>query len=243
MVIISDYIRRDYDNLGDHSVTVYYNIIDENAKMFLIQDGDLLEKFDNNILGRAKKNISNFIMVYIRPIERNLEYTPWEEESYTAHIDRFCGGADKYLDTLDNEIIPRIIKDLGMKIKEDNIYLAGASLGGLLSAYGLYEYPEIGGAIMVSPSFWYPGFLNYMESKDVDLTGKTIYMDIGEEEHKGLITNCNSPKEDFEAGRKILLSKGVSKDKISCDIHPGMHHKEVYFLDRIYKGIEYILRN
>lgn len=229
------------DKIKGHLVSVYWDIEDGDFKTVVVQDGDMLDRLDNNVAGRIDKNLKNYVIIFVSPVDRNNEYTPWMEESMSKNIDYFCGGGDEYLDLVFENILPTVEKKLKQNIRLENTYLAGASLGGLISLYALFEKPKLMGAIIVSPSMWYPHFIEYVKDNDIDLSDKKIYMDIGSDEDRALITNCSDPQQDFLDIKDLLLQKGLKSTNLKWEIKDDMDHKEVFFLDRIYNGMFFVL--
>ncbi len=92
-------------------------------------------------------------------------------------IDRdFKINSDNYLNFITKELKPYVDAEYSSAIDNQNTYLAGVSMGGLMSMYAVCQYPEIfGGAIGMSthwvgavPSTGNPmpaAFFDYMRKK------------------------------------------------------------------------------
>lgn len=83
--------------------------------------------------------------------DRNNEYTYSYDASY-----QFGGKGDKYLDFIEQELIP-IIENDWLKNRITGSYgIAGSSLGGLISCYATYTRPtKFPKSICMSSSFWW----------------------------------------------------------------------------------------
>lgn len=209
----------------------------DRLKVFIINDGDIFLKSKDNILARMA-GLKDIVLVFIPPDDRFHDYTPWEEGSFRKDYP-FSGGGDEYLIYIIDKIIPLIEGELGLEILGKSTYLAGASLGGLISLYGLLEYPDdFGGAICISSSFWYDNFLDYVRTKELPSLDVPIYMDVGDREGKGRITLNRDVLEISKEVYSMLLEKGLKN--ISFKIQEGMSHRSNFFVDRLCSGIEYI---
>jgi metallo-beta-lactamase class B len=77
------------------------------------------------------------------------EYNPYEFKPYGN------GEGDKYVDFLVNTLKPFIDKKFRIQPGKKNTFIAGSSMGGLISLYAVIKYPNVfGGAGIFSPAFW-----------------------------------------------------------------------------------------
>lgn len=81
--------------------------------------------------------------------DRIAEYCPYDME-------RFGKGAGvQYVDFITKTLRPFINKKYRTKRCRKNTFIAGSSMGGLISMYALLKYPRVfGGAGVFSPAFW-----------------------------------------------------------------------------------------
>lgn len=81
---------------------------------------------------------------------RLAEYTPWPDGKYGG------GGADAYLKEMATVLKPEIDARYRTLPDAAHTFMAGSSLGGLISAYAGYAYPSTWGGVMaLSPSYWW----------------------------------------------------------------------------------------
>ncbi len=66
----------------------------------------------------------------------------------------FVFSADNYLKFLTEELKPYIDKTYATKTDRDNTFVAGSSMGGLISMYAMCEYPEVFGAAACISTHW-----------------------------------------------------------------------------------------
>lgn len=81
--------------------------------------------------------------------DRRVEYCPYDMERFGK------GSGDQYADFLVKTLRPYINKKFRTKKCRKNTFIAGSSMGGLISMYTLLKYPKVfGGAGVFSPAFW-----------------------------------------------------------------------------------------
>jgi predicted alpha/beta superfamily hydrolase len=81
--------------------------------------------------------------------KRMNEYNPYDNDKYGK------GEGKQYLDFIANTLKPFIDKNYRTLKDANHTFIAGSSMGGLISLYALIAYPNVfGGAGIFSPSFW-----------------------------------------------------------------------------------------
>ncbi len=230
-------------SFDNRKLYVYLKVRDRNnIRMFLIQDGQMFRDVENNIIEKIRARLDNIVLVLVESKDRNSEYSPWFSKSSSRKIPYFSGGGDAYLRLLMGQIKPFIQRRYNIRVKGEDTFLCGASLGGLIASYGLLKYPrELGGGIFVSPSYWYEGFLDYLGDSRIDFSRFKIYLDVGDREGRGRITRNMDMKEVVSLGYRIFIKRGLCEDRIKFLVQEEMVHNESFFIDRIYDGISYIM--
>jgi predicted alpha/beta superfamily hydrolase len=107
-----------------------------------------IDEFLDSIFKKGQKEV---IVVGIDNgnFKRMQEYNPWEFQSFGK------GEGDKYVDFLVKTLKPYIDKHYRTLKDQPNTFIAGSSMGGLISLYAVLKYPNIyGGAGIFSPAFW-----------------------------------------------------------------------------------------
>jgi predicted alpha/beta superfamily hydrolase len=126
-----------------------------------------------------------------------------------------------YMDWLVQELKPYIDSHYRTLTGRESTYIAGSSMGGLMSLYAVCCYNQtFSKAACLSPSLWvkHQEFLDLLEENELQ-KDTWIYMDYGSEE---LPNHPDSP-EALVAAMALLLSKGVSP---MLRIVPGGSHCE-----------------
>jgi predicted alpha/beta superfamily hydrolase len=81
--------------------------------------------------------------------KRMNEYNPYSFQQFGK------GEGDEYVDFLVKTLKPFIDKNYHTLKNKENTYIAGSSMGGLISLYAALKYPSVyGGAGIFSPAFW-----------------------------------------------------------------------------------------
>jgi enterochelin esterase-like enzyme len=98
--------------------------------------------------------------------------------------------SDNYLKFLVTELKPFIDKNFATKKDQKNTFIAGSSMGGLISMYAICEYPHIFGAAACLSTHWIgvfdtennpipAAFMNYLKAHLPNPKNHKIYFDYG----------------------------------------------------------------
>ncbi|HXR82809.1 MAG TPA: alpha/beta hydrolase-fold protein [Hanamia sp.] len=107
-----------------------------------------VDEYLDSIFKKGKKEV---IVVGIdNGISKRMnEYNPWEFQNFGK------GEGDKYVAFLVKDLKPFIDKHYHTLKNKQNTFIAGSSMGGLISLYAVLKYPQVfGGAGIFSPAFW-----------------------------------------------------------------------------------------
>lgn len=177
---------------------------------------------------------------------------PDQESLYSLYrsSNQFLFGSiiqsDNYLEFLTKELKPFI--DSAYRTKDDleNTYIMGSSMGGLISMYAVYEYPEVFGGAACMSTHWPGTFSNennpipnalfkYMEKNTPSLKNHKWYFDYGTETLDTMYQSLQ-PQAD-----SILLANGyTSKNFISIRFE-GDSHDEHSWRNRLDNPLIFLL--
>ncbi len=187
--------------------------------------------------------------------DRHAEYFPEkvylslsaEERITLDQIDREPGKrlfsrmpySDDYLRFLVEELKPFVDSTYNTLQDRENTVVAGSSMGGLISMYAAYEYPNVFGRAICMSTHW-PGtfsleknpipaaFLQYLDSK-VDLTKDLkLYYDRGDQTLDALYA---SPQNKVDS---LYQAHGYLANQIQSMIFPGDAHDERSWASRLH---------
>lgn len=115
-------------------------------------------------------------------ISRFSEYSPYDLERFGQ------GQGELYTDFIVHTLRPYINKRFRTRRSRKNTFIAGSSMGGLISMFALLKYPRVfGGAGVFSPSFWAaPKLFEYMDQEGYRLKSR-IYFYVGQLEGETMV--------------------------------------------------------
>ncbi|ARV10473.1 alpha-mannosidase [Winogradskyella sp. PC-19] len=145
------------------------------------------------------------------------ELTPYTHEKYGG------GQGDKYLTFIKNTLKPHIDITYRTIKNAENTTLFGASLGGLISFYGVIKFPDtFGKAGVFSPSFWInEEIYSLVETSEISDT-KKFYFLVGTEEGESMVPNQKRMV-------RLLKNKGIKDNQIKNIIIEGGKHNEEFW--------------
>lgn len=99
------------------------------------------------------------------------EYSPYDMQLYGK------GEGKLYTEFLTKKLKKYIDKKFRTLKNRDNTFIAGSSMGGLISMYAILRYPKVfGGAGIFSPAFWVaPGIFDEIRSKGNKVNGRIFF--------------------------------------------------------------------
>ncbi|WP_435320587.1 alpha/beta hydrolase [Haloarchaeobius sp. TZWSO28] len=168
--------------------------------------------------------------------DRQLEYTPYAHEEFGG------GGADDYLEVLVERLKPMV--DEAFRTRDDTAStgLAGSSLGGLVSLYGFFEYPDtFGFAGVFSPAFWWTDgkIFDYMAEQTRD-SGR-IYMDVGTAEGDDDEDLQEAYVTDAKRMCDVLREQGYDDSQLEFVLDEGGIHHESAWARRFPNAMRFLL--
>ena len=131
-----------------------------------------------------------------RPFE---QLTAVEKDTVTKQLQRvgrtnelFQPQSDKYLQFLVTELKPFVDANYRVHKTKEHTFIAGSSMGGLISMYAVCEYPEVFGGAACLSTHWLGTFTNennpvpaafiiYLKQKLSKLQQHTLYFDCGDQ--------------------------------------------------------------
>ncbi|WP_226675103.1 alpha/beta hydrolase [Mesobacillus jeotgali] len=172
--------------------------------------------------------------------ERVNEYCPWINGEYTTKLlgkpSPEGGKGKEYVEFIVNELKPLIDSKYGTN--PDDTYMAGISLGALVTTYAACTYPHIFKRIAGLSSGFYRNqeeIEQLMKTADLSHLEK-IYLDCGTKE--GGEKLAGPFLETNEAIFEIIRQKGI---KAELKVIEGAEHNYQAFKKRISKVISYLL--
>lgn len=153
--------------------------------------------------------------------KRMSEYNPWEFQSFGK------GEGSQYVDFLVKTLKPFIDKNYRTLKDKPNTFIAGSSMGGLISLYAVVKYPGIfGGAGIFSPAFWTASEIDSLVIADAKNINTKLFFYAGGKEGDAMVP-------DMKRIEKEIKERSASPIKTVID--EGAQHNEAawrkYFPD------------
>jgi len=206
----------------------------------------------DEILSRLmdEKTIRRTIVVAIDNTPHRLkEYFPDKACQGLDDLDASELGGDNYLKFLVEEVKPFIDEHYQPMTDREHTFIMGSSMGGLISLYGLCEYPEVfGGAACLSSHVsmshlkatkdteaMADSFLQYVADHMPDANEARIYMDHGTE---GFDSAYGPYQQRLDA---LFRERGWDADHFKSLVFEGHDHNETCWAKRLAEPITYLL--
>lgn len=184
-----------------------------------------------------KLNTKEFVLVAISKLNWDDDMTPWKCQPLFKG-DSYCRGyADKYLELIENKIIPEVQNYITNELHKEIEYfsIAGYSLGGLFAVYSAYKTNTFKRIVSASGSMWYPNFEEYVMKNEISNNIDKIYFSLGNKEK-----NSKNPILQTVEDKTKSIQKYLSNNINSIyEENEGNHFQNAE--TRMAKGIKWIL--
>ncbi len=222
-------------------------IIIENRKIFVYGNPDadfwVIQPIDENYLNHIDLEIQeinnltgnlDFFFITIIISNWNNELSPWSAASVFGK-EKFGDGAEEMLSFITDSLIPNL-KDKYDGMNEKSCIIAGYSLAGLFALWSGFQTEIFSGIAAVSPSVWFPEFVEFTEKGDIKTAN--VYLSLGDKEALTKNPIIRIVAECINEEYRILTEKNVN---CVLEWNEGNHFKNVEL--RIAKGIVWIINN
>lgn len=155
--------------------------------------------------------------------------------------------ADRYLKFLVTELKPFIDSNFSTLTDRKNTFIAGSSMGGLISMYAICEYPDIFGGAACLSTHWTgiftnvdnpipASFLQYLKMHIPSPKTHKLYFDYGSE----TLDSLYKPYQ-LQADAIIKAAGYTSKNWITREF-PGENHSEKSWAKRFHIPVQFLLK-
>ncbi|MBV1907673.1 MAG: hypothetical protein KUG78_00035 [Kangiellaceae bacterium] len=188
---------------------------------------------DESLNELAQKNNLSLIVVGIDNggEKRMNELSPWENSDFGV------AEGKAYMAFIVGTVKPMIDKLYRTKKDSKNTAIMGSSMGGLISHYAAFEYPDIFSKVGVfSPSFWFSNEVYpFSQSSKLKDNVKLYYL-MGGEEGSNAIENMNKMVEQ-------LKSQGMSDAQIYSKVPTKGKHSESFWRQEFKQAILWLFED
>lgn len=212
----------------------------------------------------SKKEINNFIVVGIwnGGPTRHQDYFPkkpfdqltqQEKDTVAAQLERagrtvndFIPQSDNYLRFITEEVKPYIDSKYSVYTDRKNTFIAGSSMGGLISLYAICEYPKVFGGAACLSVHW-PGtftlannavpaaLLKYLEKNLPGPKKHKIYFDCGDQTLDAMYPAIQQQADS------LMRRKGFTATNWMTRYFPGDDHSERSWNRRLAVPLTFLL--
>mgnify|MGYP001155628657 FL=1 len=214
-----------------------------------------------NAEGKTKKFI--VVGIWNNGQKRHFEYFPQkafrklsaEEKEFVSNSLKLKGRinetfnpiSDNYLKFIVTELKPFIDIHFSTLKDKDNTFIAGSSMGALISLYAICEYPDVFGAAACLSTHWTgifqlednpvpAAFFDYMRTYLPDPRTHRIYFDYGDQTLDQLYFSLQLTAND------IMREKGFNNANWKTLLFPGKDHSEKSWAERLNIPLEFLLK-
>lgn len=167
---------------------------------------------------------------------------PHNQKVLKRFSERYGGApvSDSYLRFLVEDLKPTIDRKYRTKAVRESTILLGSSMGGLVSLYGICEYPDVFGAAICMSTSWTVGgkpTLGYLRAKIPDPSSHLMYFDHGNEAQIGAYEKLQ------HAVDVLLAASGYRRDANFMSLRfDGADHSELAWRSRVEVPLRFVLR-
>lgn len=211
---------------------------------------------DETLARLIKENtIRPTIVVAIDNTSKRLdEYFPTKTYQYVPqdkrkHVDVEDFKGDEYLRFIVEELKPFIDERYQPLTSREHTFMAGSSMGGLISLYALCEYPQVFGGVACLSSHlsmahlsmwmkdevWANAFREYVKNHLPEANSSLIYMDHGT---KDLDAAYGPYQEQLDT---VFAQAGWTESHYRSLVFEGHGHKETFWAMRLPNILTYLL--
>jgi len=157
------------------------------------------------------------------------ELSPWVNAEYNEG-----GEGDEYLAFIVQTLKPFIDEHFRTQPEREHTAIAGSSLGGLISMYGIAKHNDVfSKAGVFSPAFWFnPEIFDYVEEHPLSSDSK-VYLVCGTAEGASVVPN-------MQQMRDILLSSDVPQSNVGYLVVQGGQHNEAAWATQFATGFNFL---
>ncbi|MCZ8216987.1 MAG: alpha/beta hydrolase-fold protein, partial [Cyclobacteriaceae bacterium] len=180
--------------------------------------------------------------------------TQSEKDTVTAQLQKanrikesFKPFSDDYLKFIVKELKPFIDSAYNTQSDQRNTFIAGSSMGGLISMYAICEYPKVFGGAACLSTHW-PGiftmkdnpipdaFFNYMSKNLPDPKTHKLYFDYGDQTLDALYPALQAKADE------VLKAKGYTSKNWMTRFFKGEDHSEKAWNKRLDIPLQFLLQ-
>lgn len=182
------------------------------------------------------------------------QLTQTEKDTVVAQLQRagrikkiFQPQSGKYLQFIVKELKPYIDNQYSVNTNRENTFIAGSSMGGLISLYAICEYPKIFGGAACLSTHWVGtftlennpipnSFIAYLSKKLPNSKNHKIYFDCGNQTLDAMYPQIQVKVDS------LMKCKGYSDSNWATKYFPGDDHSEKSWNKRLAIPLSFLFK-
>ena len=172
-------MKREQLTISGRTCFLYHDAAATNLLIQPVDEHDL-EVLNQEIEAIGNKTKTPYSLVALLIEDWNQELTPWAAPAVFGRIP-FGDGANETLKFITEQLLPSLAAD-GIYNSSMSLLQGGYSLAGLFALWSSYQTEMFNGIAAVSPSVWFPKWIDYATEKRP--LSKSIYLSLGDKEEK-----------------------------------------------------------
>lgn len=164
------------------------------------------------------------------------DLSPWSAPGQPPGSPDFHGLAPEFLFRLTEKVVPETEKSLGLENPQR--ILVGVSMSGLFALWQRFLSPLFPTIATLSGSFWYPGFVDWVERQGVPVPAGKVYMSLGNKESNTPVRAFRTVAGDTQ--RILLRLRALGVDAVFESV-PGNHYADP--IPRLDKAFSWLASN
>ena len=236
-------MKKDTVQISDRTCTIYIATThsdrrsekSEHPEYLLSQpiDEHDLEVLDNEVATVQSLTNKSFTLVAFEIKDWQSELTPWTSPAVFGKVP-FGEGASATLSFIKDTLIPQLEQ---MELFDKNgmqCVFGGYSLAGFFALWSSYQTKLFGGIAAVSPSVWYPQWMEYAEKNRPLAT--SVYLSLGDKEEKTKNPTMAQVGNCIRKQQELLAAQGINT---ILEWNPGNHFQ--HSDERTAKGFAWLI--
>ena len=156
------------------------------------------------------------------------ELSAWDHDTYGQ------GQGQAYLDFVVQQLMPYINRHYRTQSDRKNTAIMGSSMGGLMSHFAVYRYPEhFGKAGILSPSYWYNNQVFDFTWQHTLPKDTRLYFLMGGEEDKLMVDQMHHMVNG-------IIDRGHPSWNLFHKVVPGRGHSESFWAEQFPQAVRWL---
>ena len=157
----------------------------------------------------------------------------------------FQPNSDDYLKFIVQELKPFIDENYNVYTDMEHTFMAGSSMGGLISIYAICEYPDVIGGVACMSTHWpgghtednpfFKAILSYMNDSLPYKNNHKIYFDHGDQTLDAMYPRLQAIVD------QLMVEKGFNASQWKTQTFPGKDHTERSWNERLHIPLVFLL--